>query len=108
MVATATKNLQDQLVGRDLPFLAEAMPDDFTYAALKGRSNYLCLQRAKEVLAAAGEGRQATLALEGLDDDTTRAEVLRLVEWGTTSPDGDRAGLPFEPSPRAWGAVSVG
>ncbi|HET7720939.1 MAG TPA: DEAD/DEAH box helicase, partial [Acidimicrobiales bacterium] len=78
VVATATKNLQDQLVGRDLPFLAQALPDaELTFAALKGRSNYLCLQRAKEVLRAA---EQDTLALEGLDDDTVRDEVLRLVE----------------------------
>jgi ATP-dependent DNA helicase DinG len=104
VVATATKNLQDQLVGRDLPFLSGNVPEPFTFAALKGRSNYLCLQRAKEVLTAAD---QDTLALEGLDDDTTRAEVLRLVEWGTTSADGDRSGLAFEPSPRAWSAVSV-
>jgi ATP-dependent DNA helicase DinG len=104
VVATATKNLQDQLVGRDLPFLAGTLPEPFTFAALKGRANYLCLQRAREVLAAAD---QDALALEGLDDDSTRDEVLRLVEWATTSTDGDRSGLSFEPSPRAWGAVSV-
>ena len=104
VVATATKNLQDQLVGRDLPFLSGALARPFTFAALKGRSNYLCLQRAKEVLAAA---EQDALALEGLDDDDTQAEVLRLVKWGTTGTDGDRSGLDFEPSPRAWGAVSV-
>ena len=50
VVTTATKNLQDQLVGRDLPFLASALSTPFTFAALKGRSNYLCLQRAMEAL----------------------------------------------------------
>ena len=104
VVATATKNLQDQLVGRDLPFLGRSLDESFTFAALKGRSNYLCRQRAKEVLVATEQG---TLGLEGLDDDSTRAEVLRLVEWATTTPDGDRSGLDFEPSGRAWGAVSV-
>jgi ATP-dependent DNA helicase DinG len=104
VVATATKNLQDQLVGRDLPFLERSLGAPFTFAALKGRSNYLCRQRAKEVLGAADQG---TLGLEGLDDDVTRAEVLRLVEWATTTLDGDRSGLDFEPSGRAWGAVSV-
>ena len=69
--------------GRDLPFLADALPEPFTFAALKGRSNYLCLQRAKEVLAAAATATPRSP--EGLDDDSTRAEVLRLVEWGTTS-----------------------
>jgi ATP-dependent DNA helicase DinG len=104
VVATATKNLQDQLVGRDLPFLAGHLDEPVTFSALKGRSNYLCLQKAKEVLQAAEQG---TLDVEGLGSDDVKAEALRLVEWGTTSADGDRAGLDFEPSPRAWGAVSV-
>ncbi|MEO7556508.1 MAG: DEAD/DEAH box helicase, partial [Acidimicrobiales bacterium] len=47
IVATATKALQDQLVGKDLPFLAEHLGRPFTFAALKGRANYLCLQRAR-------------------------------------------------------------
>jgi ATP-dependent DNA helicase DinG len=102
VVATATKALQDQLVGRDLPFLAEQLGRPVEFASLKGRSNYLCLQRAKEALAAA----QGELDLD-LGDDATRAEILQLVEWGTTTADGDRSGLAFEPSPRAWGALSV-
>jgi len=99
VVVTATKALQDQLVGRDLPFLATHLDVPFRFAALKGRSNYLCLQRAKEVL--------ADNALELGDDTVFSAEVLRLVEWGTTSDDGDRSGLDVEPSPRAWSSVSV-
>jgi ATP-dependent DNA helicase DinG len=102
VVATATKALQDQLVGRDLPFLAAQLDVPFTFAALKGRSNYLCLQRAKEVLA-----DEAQQELEVTGDAVVRAEVLKLVEWATTTSDGDRAGLEVEPSPRAWGAVSV-
>jgi len=99
VVATATKALQDQLVGRDLPFLAERIGVPFAFAALKGRSNYLCLQRAREIL--------ADHTLELGDDAGLRDEVLGLVEWGTRSADGDRSGLDVEPSPRAWGAVSV-
>jgi ATP-dependent DNA helicase DinG len=104
VVATATKGLQDQLVGRDLPFLAAHVREPFTFAALKGRSNYLCLQKAKEVLTSAQQG---TLGDEGLAGEDVQGEVLRLVEWSTTSHDGDRAGLDFEPSPKAWGSVSV-
>lgn len=99
VVATATKALQDQLVGRDLPFLAEHLGVPFRFAALKGRSNYLCLQRAKEVL--------ADNALELGDDTVLRDEVLALVEWATKSDTGDRSGLDVEPSPRAWASVSV-
>lgn len=43
VMATATKALQDQLAQKDIPFLAEHLGVPFTYALLKGRSNYLCL-----------------------------------------------------------------
>jgi ATP-dependent DNA helicase DinG len=43
IVSTRTKNLQEQLVGKDLRFLASLK--DFDYALAKGRSNYLCLRR---------------------------------------------------------------
>jgi ATP-dependent DNA helicase DinG len=102
VVATATKALQDQLCQKDLPFLAEHLGHPFTFALLKGRSNYLCLQRAKEVL-----GGDEQLALDGVSDRAGREEVLRLVEWATTTETGDRADLPVEPSPRAWATVSV-
>ncbi len=102
VVATATKALQDQLCGKDLPFLAEHLDRPFTYALLKGRSNYLCLQRAHEAL-----GSDEQLALDGVSDRAGRKEVLALIEWGTKSETGDRADLAVEPSPRAWAAVSV-
>lgn len=48
VVATATKALQDQLATKDLPFLAGLAPGSFSFAVLKGRSNYLCRQRISE------------------------------------------------------------
>src|SRR6202040_4375274 len=48
IVSTNTINLQEQLVGKDLPLLASALDDDLgpvTYALLKGWRNYLCLSR---------------------------------------------------------------
>ncbi len=51
VVATATKALQDQLATNELPFLARQLGDrtPFVFTVLKGRSNYLCRQRAAEV-----------------------------------------------------------
>ena len=46
VVATATKALQDQLATKDLPLVAGAIDGPFSWAVLKGRSNYLCRQRA--------------------------------------------------------------
>src|SRR5438552_2763628 len=106
VVATATKALQDQLVGKDLPFLAAHLGQPFTYASLKGRSNYLCLQRAKEVLG----GGDEQLAISGVDplaDRAPRSELLRLIEWATETTTGERAELAFEPSTNAWAALSV-
>src|SRR5687767_1458310 len=107
VVATATKALQDQLGGKELPFLQKELAGllDFEFAVLKGRSNYLCRQRAMEV---AGGGDQ--LALDDVDADELGSlgrQVLRLLQWATTSETGDRSDLEFEPSPRAWSQVSV-
>lgn len=106
VVATATKALQDQLATHDLPLLRRALRHKFSYAVLKGKSNYLCLQRAGE-LAASQE--QVTLASAGGAGRATALEdqVGRLLAWAKRSDTGDRAELSFEPSPRAWGLVSV-
>lgn len=42
IVATATKALQEQYANKDLPFLAEKSGIPFTWALVKGRSNYVC------------------------------------------------------------------
>src|SRR5215203_3548872 len=60
VVATATKALQDQLADRDLPFVAEHGGVDVDWAVLKGRSNYLCLQRVREATAT-GDAKLAGL-----------------------------------------------
>jgi ATP-dependent DNA helicase DinG len=113
VVSTATKALQDQLASKDLPFLHDHLGIDFTYALLKGRSNYFCKQKAAEFT-----GNDAQMGLEGMGDDdgwasTTknkekiRDEVVKLMDWADKTSIGDRAELSFEPTPAAWSAVSV-
>ena len=111
VVATATKALQDQLANKDLPLVAERLGIPFNYAVLKGRSNYLCRQRAMEV---AGGGEQLELSgaaeapgVDGAELGAFGREVRRLIEWSMTAATGDRADLPFEPRARAWAMVSV-
>src|SRR5713101_3000752 len=111
VVATATKALQDQLAHNDLPLLQNNLGVPFTFTVLKGRSNYLCRQRALEV---AGGGDQLDLsgAAEAPGEDGAELgafgrEIRRLLEWATTTSTGDRADLAFEPKPRAWSTVSV-
>ncbi len=124
VVATATKALQDQLAERDLPLVGEALGNSFTWAVLKGRNNYLCRQRAREL----GEsGFQAELdgaepesvpGTESGEDNSSEDlstkdpsadsgaaamgladQVKWLVRWGETADRGDRSDLPFEPRP---------
>ncbi len=47
IISTGTKNLQDQLFGRDLPLIRDALTVPVSVALLKGRSNYLCLHRLR-------------------------------------------------------------
>jgi ATP-dependent DNA helicase DinG len=125
VVATATKALQDQLAEKDLPLVDRGLGLTFSYAVLKGRSNYICRQRVNEVGhggiqpelssdtgGAPGDGPDsfeprtetpAESAPEGLVN-----EVRTLLTWADTTRTGDRADLSFEPSPRAWSMVSVG
>ncbi len=112
VVSTATKALQDQLAHKDLPFLHDHLGIDFTYALLKGRSNYFCKQKASEFNRSDGQ-----LGLDGLREDgwasSAKAnerifeEVTQMLEWAERTSIGDRAELSFEPSAPAWSAVSV-
>jgi ATP-dependent DNA helicase DinG len=45
VVSTGTKNLQEQLITKDIPLLARALGRDLSVAVMKGRSNYLCTLR---------------------------------------------------------------
>ncbi len=103
VVATATKALQDQLATKDLPFLAEHLGVEFDWVVLKGRSNYVCLQRLREMSA----GDQGQLELETLAVQT-RVEIKRLAEWSGITETGDVAELDWTPSDNAWRSVSVG
>ncbi|HET7489470.1 MAG TPA: ATP-dependent DNA helicase [Acidimicrobiales bacterium] len=105
VVATATKALQDQLAGKDLPFLAEHLGLPFSFAVLKGRSNYLCVQKASEIAKGSDQ-----LTMEELTEGAGALgkEVLRVVDWIRETATGDRADLPFEPRPKVWSLLSVG
>ena len=103
VVATATKALQDQLASKDLPFLEEHLGAPFDWAILTGRSNYICLQRVREVQAT----DNGQLEIEDLAP-TVKLEVKRLSEWAGTTRSGDVAELDWMPSDKAWQSVSVG
>ena len=82
IVSTGTKNLQEQLMEKDIPFLQRVLPKKFTAAYMKGRGNYACLQRIKRA--------ETSPILDGLDDVDYFDEVRR---WARDSQTGDRAEL---------------
>ena len=49
IISTATIALQDQLINKDLTFLQKILPQKFSFAMLKGKNNYLCLKREREI-----------------------------------------------------------
>ena len=82
IVSTGTKNLQEQLMEKDIPFLQSILPKKFNAAYMKGRNNYLCLQRFHR----AGDSP----VLSGLDEMDYFEEVTHWVKGTET---GDRAEL---------------
>ena len=83
LLSTATKTLQDQLFGRDLPRLVQALGLPVRTALLKGRASYLCLHRLE---LARTEG--------SLPDRTSIRSLARIEEWAVTTRSGDLAELP--------------
>ncbi len=82
IISTGTKNLQEQLMEKDIPFLQKIMPKKFTAAYMKGRSNYACLYKIKKA--------ESQPILEGLDEMDYFDEVR---QWSRETETGDRAEL---------------
>ena len=103
VVATATRALQDQLANKDIPLLAAGLRP-FSWAVLKGRANYLCVQRLNESRLAGSQG----LLGERAPSRHGRAEAARRIfEWADGTATGDRAELVEEPDDKLWSSFSV-
>jgi len=82
---TSGISLQEQLVRKDIPCIAEALGLDIAYGLMKGRSNYLCQLKAARLR----DGNYSPQAGDGGDID-------RLLRWAATTRTGDleESGLP--------------
>lgn len=109
VVSTATIALQRQLVDRDLPRLTEALagtlPRKPTFALLKGRGNYLCLNKIHNGTADEPLGQDELF--EPVAVGVLGREVQRLTAWADETRTGDRDELRPGVSDRAWSQVSV-
>ena len=80
LVSVGTRILQDQIYDKDLPALRDALGVPFTATCMKGRGNYLCLQRFENMLQSDEPRSRA---------DGTFIDALR--EWADRTETGDRA-----------------
>ncbi|MFT4190667.1 MAG: ATP-dependent DNA helicase, partial [Comamonas sp.] len=80
LISTATKTLQDQLYGRDIPMLIDAMGLPARLALLKGRASYLCIHRM-----------EMARHDEALQDAFMQRALARVERWAQTTRRGDLA-----------------
>jgi ATP-dependent DNA helicase DinG len=107
IVATATLALQKQLVDRDLPRVAQALEPivgrPLAFAVLKGRNNYVCLQKLHGSVPD-DEGD----ALFDTPKSILGQQAVAVREWAEETTTGDRDEYPDDVDPRVWRAFSVG
>ncbi|MEO8574988.1 MAG: ATP-dependent DNA helicase [Pyrinomonadaceae bacterium] len=97
VISTGTKNLQEQLMEKDIPFLQKVLPKKFSAAYMKGRSNYACLYRISKA--------EHQPILGGLDEMDHFDEVRR---WTQISKIGDRRELTTLPDDISfWSRVNA-
>lgn len=93
VIATATINLQQQLVVKDLDLVQRAIGTGVKVALVKGRGNYLCPRRLEEYIDE-----------ESLFGDAEEMQGIR--EWAKTTRNGSRSDLPFYVDDGVWGKIN--
>lgn len=118
LISTATVALQEQLVNKDLPALAEQLGTPFKFALAKGRGRFVCKLKL-ERMASTGDARDETDDLFAEEQQTratgskqeqearmqfykTMADALAMQSW-----DGERDSLPTPPEAEAWTPVAA-
>ena len=111
VVSTATIALQRQLVDRDLPRLVDALADTLPrparFALLKGRRNYLCLNKIHSIPDVKPADADQEELFSAAATSALGRDVARLTEWASDTDTGDRDELRPGVSERAWSQVSV-
>ena len=92
VISTHTINLQEQLMGKDLPIVRQLLASEFDAALLKGRQNYVCPLRLRRAMDQVGD----------LFTTSEREELMEIWKWAEATRDGTRSDLDFEPAPKVW------
>jgi len=111
VLSTATIALQRQLVDRDLPRLVDALVDQLPrrprFALLKGRRNYLCLNKVHNGATDDASDVPQEELFSPVASSALGRDVLRLTEWASVTETGDRDELSPGVPERSWSQVSV-
>ena len=95
VISTHTINLQEQLMGKDIPIVQKLLDRDFEAALLKGRGNYLCPLRLRRAMDQVGD----------LFTTSEREEMKEIWEWAEVTRDGTLSDMDFQPSMKVWQQV---
>ena len=96
VISTGTKNLQEQLFFKDIPFLKKLFPD-IRVTLMKGRQNYLCRQKLYDI--------EKQPVLSGMEEVE---QYPKIREWEVHTETGDRAELGWLPdSSELWGHIDA-
>jgi len=96
VVSTYTIALQEQLIGKDLPFLHELLPVEFSAVLGKGRQNYICFRR----LGMAIKGRDKLFSRWG-----HQAQLMDLADWAMETEGGSLQDIDFPVDRGLWERV---
>ncbi|MFP4052653.1 MAG: ATP-dependent DNA helicase [Phycisphaerae bacterium] len=96
VVSTYTIALQEQLIHKDLPFLAKVLPMKFKAVLGKGRTNYLCMRRMATTIKA----REKLLS-----DPVQLAQLQQVAEWAMGTETGELQEIDFDLEPAVWAKV---
>ena len=113
IVSTATTALQDQILSKDLPELAEHSGIEFNYALAKGRGRYVCLskleQRIESFSADPNDSTIPLFLLDQSDNEELSEEVLQgfLTRYASGTWDGDRDTLEEPIDHKAWSSLTA-
>ncbi len=95
VISTNTINLQEQLVGKDLPLLRETLGEELKWSLVKGRGNYVSIRRAHLAAATAST----------LFETDRSGEIQGVLEWIESTGDGSLSDLSAPPSEEVWEEV---
>ena len=99
IISTNTINLQEQLINKDIPLVKKIIGEDFTYEIVKGRGNYLCKRKLKNINVIENE--------QDTEEEKKEKKILKsILEWDEVTETGDRSELKYEVPNYIWEKVN--